>query len=155
NPIVAPVQVTEWWWLAENEVMEMTKRGVPGVWTYNYYDGWVPNYLFWIGVTHNSIGRFYETQSYVAAGGRGGGGRRGGAAAGAAGEGAAGDPPNPNTAVDQPPPAQVGGLTNIPASNSREWYRPFPNPGDVVWSGRANVNMQQSALLITLNLVAK
>ena len=64
NPIVAPIQVTEWWWLAQNEIMEMTKRGVPGVWTYDYYDGWVPNYLFWIGVTHNSIGRFYETQSY-------------------------------------------------------------------------------------------
>ena len=44
--------------------MEMTKRGVPGVWTYDYYDGWVPNYMFLIGVTHNSIGRFYETQSY-------------------------------------------------------------------------------------------
>ena len=61
--------MTEWWWLAQNEIMEMTKRGVPGVWTYNYYDGWVPNYMFWIGVTHNSIGRFYETQSY--GGGRG------------------------------------------------------------------------------------
>ena len=44
--------------------MEMAKRDVPGVWTYNYYDGWVPNYMFWIGVTHNSIGRFYETQSF-------------------------------------------------------------------------------------------
>ena len=42
----------------------MVKRNVPGVWTYNYYDGWVPNYMFWIGVTHNSIGRFYETQSF-------------------------------------------------------------------------------------------
>jgi hypothetical protein len=37
---------------------------VPGIWTYNFYDGWVPNYLFWIGNTHNAIGRFYETQSY-------------------------------------------------------------------------------------------
>jgi hypothetical protein len=45
-------------------MMEMVKRNVPGVWTYNYYDGWVPNYMFWIGVTHNSIGRFYETQSF-------------------------------------------------------------------------------------------
>ena len=49
--------------LAQNEIAEMTKRGVPGVWTYNYYDGWVPNYMFWIGVSHNAIGRFYETQS--------------------------------------------------------------------------------------------
>ena len=42
-PDVAPIQVNEWWWLAQTEIMEMTKRGVPGVWTYNYYDGWVPN----------------------------------------------------------------------------------------------------------------
>ncbi|HEX6323873.1 MAG TPA: M14 family zinc carboxypeptidase, partial [Vicinamibacterales bacterium] len=64
NPIVDAIQVDEWWLLAKTEIMEMTKRGVPGVWTYNFYDGWVPNYLFWIANTHNSIGRFYETQSY-------------------------------------------------------------------------------------------
>jgi len=56
--------VNEWWLLAETEVMEMAKRGVPGVWTYGFYDGWVPNYLFWIAMTHNSFGRFYEVQSY-------------------------------------------------------------------------------------------
>jgi Zinc carboxypeptidase len=64
NAVVDPIQVNEWWLLAQTEIMELTKRNVPGVWTYNYYDGWVPNYMFWIGVTHNSIGRFYETQSY-------------------------------------------------------------------------------------------
>jgi hypothetical protein len=50
--------------MAENDVMEMTKRNVPGVWTYGYYDGWTPNYLFFIAHTHNEIGRFYEVQSY-------------------------------------------------------------------------------------------
>ena len=50
--------------LAENDVMEMTKRGVPGVWTYGFYDGWVPNYMFFIAHSHNAIGRFYEVQSY-------------------------------------------------------------------------------------------
>ncbi|HSG00927.1 MAG TPA: M14 family zinc carboxypeptidase [Vicinamibacterales bacterium] len=64
NPIVDAVQVDEWWLLAKTEIMEMTKRGVPGIWTYNFYDGWNSNYLFWLGVTHNSIGRFYETQSF-------------------------------------------------------------------------------------------
>src|SRR5206468_2333953 len=54
NPNIAPIQVTEWWWLAQNEIMEMTKRGVPGVWTFDYYDGWVPNYMFWIGVMHKT-----------------------------------------------------------------------------------------------------
>jgi len=112
NPIVDPIQVNEWWSMAQTEIMEMTKRGVPGVWTYNYYDGWVPNYMFWIGVSHNAVGRFYETQS-------------------------------------------GGANVSTPAGQSREWYRPNPNPGDVKWNSRANVNMQQSALLITLNNVAK
>ncbi len=64
NNSLDPIQVNEWWLLAETEVMEMAKRGVPGVWTYGFYDGWVPNYLFWIAVTHNAFGRFYEVQSY-------------------------------------------------------------------------------------------
>ncbi len=64
NPSLDPIQIDEWWLLGETEIMEMAKRGVPGVWTYGYYDGWVPNYLFWIALTHNSFGRFYEVQSY-------------------------------------------------------------------------------------------
>jgi len=64
NVTLDPIQIDEWWLLAETEIMEMAKRGVPGVWTYGYYDGWVPNYLFWIALTHNSFGRFYEVQSY-------------------------------------------------------------------------------------------
>ncbi len=51
--------------MAENDVMEMAKRGVPGVWTYDYYDGWVPNYMFFIAHRHNATGRFYEVQSYT------------------------------------------------------------------------------------------
>jgi len=112
NPIVDPIQVSEWWQLAQNEILELTKRGVPGVWTYDFYDGWTPNYMFWIGVTHNAIGRFYETQS-------------------------------------------GGANISTPSRQSREWYRQNPNPGDVQWSSRSNVNMQQSGLLVTLNYVAR
>ena len=64
NEALDPITVDEWWMLAKNDVMEMTKRGVPGVWTYGFYDGWVPNYLFFIANSHNAIGRFYEVQSY-------------------------------------------------------------------------------------------
>jgi len=113
NTIVDPIQVDEWWILAQTEMMEMTKRDVPGVWTYNYYDGWVPNYMFWIGVTHNSIGRFYETQSFR------------------------------------------GANYPVNGNQSREWYRPNPTPNDIMWGPRANVNMQQSAILIAMNHVAK
>ncbi len=64
NDALDPITIDEWWMLAENDVMEMTKRGVPGVWTYGFYDGWVPNYMFFIAHGHNAIGRFYEVQSY-------------------------------------------------------------------------------------------
>ena len=183
NPIVAPIQVTEWWWLAQNEIMEMTKRGVPGVWTYNYYDGWVPNYLFWIGVTHNSIGRFYETQSYgsptavvappsaasaaAPATAPPAAGRSAGAATPPAGRAqtagvaatAAPTPAPPIDAAAQAAQGRGGGASACgpgiyPPANSREWYRVDPNPGCVGWSGRANINMQESAILITLNTVA-
>src|SRR5579863_6892940 len=64
NNSLDPIQIDEWWMLAETEVMEMAKRKIPGVWTYGFYDGWVPNYLLWIATTHNLFGRFYEVQSY-------------------------------------------------------------------------------------------
>ncbi|MDQ3998424.1 MAG: hypothetical protein M3303_15555, partial [Gemmatimonadota bacterium] len=46
NEALDPIVTDEWWVLAKTEVMEMTKRGVPGVWTYGFYDGWTPNYMF-------------------------------------------------------------------------------------------------------------
>jgi hypothetical protein len=64
NNSLDPIAINEWWLLAETELMEMSKRGVPGVFTYGFYDGWVPNYLFWIAITHNAFGRFYEVQGY-------------------------------------------------------------------------------------------
>src|SRR5687768_15025274 len=64
NEAIDAITVDEWWMLAKNDVMEMTKRGVPGVWTYGFYDGWTPNYMFFIAHSHNAIGRFYEVQSY-------------------------------------------------------------------------------------------
>jgi len=69
NDSLDPIQVNEWWLLAETEVMEMAKRKVPGVWTYGFYDGWAPNYrLLSVANLHNSIGRFYETYTSSGAG---------------------------------------------------------------------------------------
>ena len=64
NEQIDPITIDEWWLIAKTEVMEMTRRGVPGVWTYGFYDGWVPNYMFFIAHAHNSIGRFYEVMGY-------------------------------------------------------------------------------------------
>ena len=62
NAWLDPITIDEWHLFAYNEVDEMTKRGVPGVWTHGFYDGWAPNYAFYIANGHNAIGRFYETQ---------------------------------------------------------------------------------------------
>ncbi|MEW6128773.1 MAG: M14 family zinc carboxypeptidase [Acidobacteriota bacterium] len=61
NAWLDPLVVDEWHALAYHEIEEMTKRGVPGVWTHGFYDGWAPNYMFYVANGHNSIGRFYET----------------------------------------------------------------------------------------------
>jgi len=61
NAWLDPIVVSEWQDLAYHEIEEMTKRGVPGVWTHGFYDGWAPNYMFYVANGHNSIGRFYET----------------------------------------------------------------------------------------------
>jgi hypothetical protein len=64
NEAYDAITITEWWMFAENDVLEMTKRGVPGVWTYGFYDGWTPNYMFTVAHVHNATGRFYEVASY-------------------------------------------------------------------------------------------
>ena len=61
NAWLDPIVINEWQKLAYHEMEEMTKRGVPGVWTHGFYDGWAANYLFRSAHGHNAIGRFYET----------------------------------------------------------------------------------------------
>ncbi|HZI27157.1 MAG TPA: M14 family zinc carboxypeptidase [Gemmatimonadaceae bacterium] len=113
NEGIDAITVNEWWILAQTDVIELTKRGVPGVWTYGFYDGWTPNYAFFMAHMHNATGRFYEVQSY-----------------------------GPDT-------------TTIGGGQSREWYRPNPTPRNVAWGPRNNVNIQQSALLFSLDRTAR
>lgn len=63
NAWIDPMVISEWNRLAHKEVREMGAFGVPGVYTHDFYDGWTPNYMFWVAHIHNSIGRFYETQA--------------------------------------------------------------------------------------------
>jgi zinc carboxypeptidase len=61
NAWLDPIVISEWQEMAYYEIEQMTKRGVIGVWTHGFYDGWAPNYLLSIANNHNAIGRFYET----------------------------------------------------------------------------------------------
>jgi hypothetical protein len=115
NDAFDAITVAEWWMFAENDVLELTKRGVPGVWTYGFYDGWTPNYMFTIAHAHNATGRFYEVAGY--------------------------GPENRTLEV---------GATGT----SREWYRPNPPLASIEWGPRNNVNIQQSAVLFSLEYLA-
>ena len=62
NAWLDPIVINEWNRLAYKEVKDMTAFGVPGVYTFDFYDGWGANYMMWVAHMRNSIGRFYETQ---------------------------------------------------------------------------------------------
>jgi hypothetical protein len=56
-----PIAISEWQLLANNDVTRMSAQGLPGVWTWGFFDGWWPGYAMWVANNHNAIGRFYET----------------------------------------------------------------------------------------------
>jgi hypothetical protein len=61
NPALDPLMIDEWHRMGFHEMDELTRRGMPGVWLHGFWDGWAPNYLFWVGAGRNTIARFYET----------------------------------------------------------------------------------------------
>ncbi|HEX8616188.1 MAG TPA: M14 family zinc carboxypeptidase [Thermoanaerobaculia bacterium] len=61
NPALDPLMIDEWHRMGFHEMDEMTRRGMPGVWLHGFWDGWAPNYLFWLGAGRNTVARFYET----------------------------------------------------------------------------------------------
>ena len=68
NAWLDPIVVSEWQKMAYNEVEQLTEKGVDGVWTHGFYDGWAPNYtILSVASLHNSIGRFYETYTSLGA----------------------------------------------------------------------------------------
>jgi hypothetical protein len=61
NPWVDPILTDEWQMIGWNNVSEMTKFGMPGVFAHGSFDTWSPGYLMFIAATHNGISRLYET----------------------------------------------------------------------------------------------
>ena len=61
NAWVDPLLTNEWQMLGWNNVQEMTRMGMPGVFTHGQFDTWSPGYLMFIAAMHNGISRLYET----------------------------------------------------------------------------------------------
>lgn len=61
NAWVDPILTDEWQMIGWNNVSELTKFGMPGVFAHGNFDTWSPGYLMFIAATHNGISRLYET----------------------------------------------------------------------------------------------
>src|SRR6185503_14473613 len=65
NPNLDPILFAELPWFSNWELAQMTKWGMPGVYTHAFMDGWSPGYLGSVAYNHNGMMRMYETQSGV------------------------------------------------------------------------------------------
>src|SRR5881296_4256070 len=61
NAWIDPILADEWQMMGWNNVSEMTKFGMPGVFAHGNFDTWSPGYLMFVAATHNGISRLYET----------------------------------------------------------------------------------------------
>ncbi len=61
NAWVDPILADEWQLVGWNNVSEMTKFGMPGVFAHGTFDTWSPGYLTFMAASHNGISRLYET----------------------------------------------------------------------------------------------
>src|SRR6185503_2064568 len=61
NAWLDPLLTNEWQMIGWNNVQEMTRYGMPGVYAHGDFDTWSPGYLMFIAATHNGISRLYET----------------------------------------------------------------------------------------------
>ncbi|HEX5952383.1 MAG TPA: M14 family zinc carboxypeptidase [Rhodanobacteraceae bacterium] len=61
NAWIDPILTSEWQQIGWNNVEQLTKLGLPGVFTHGNFDTWSPGYLMFIAAMHNGISRLYET----------------------------------------------------------------------------------------------
>jgi hypothetical protein len=119
NPNLDPILFAELPFFSNFELAQMTKYGMPGVYTHAFMDGWSPGYLGSVAYNHNGMMRMYETQSGResgpgTAGAIGASGAAGATGAGATGAGVGGT----DAAGGQRPPAPSAPAATAPATTA-------------------------------------
>ena len=136
NPNLDPLLFSELPWFANFEMAQMTKYGMPGVYTNAFMDGWSPGYLGSVAYNHNGLMKMYETQS----------GRD------------IDTLPTKTAATMAAIPAGRGGAvpTGRGGAQDREWYRGIQyTPYDLnTFTRRSNTNYMQTGVISALQLTA-
>ncbi|HEU5457741.1 MAG TPA: M14 family zinc carboxypeptidase, partial [Terracidiphilus sp.] len=129
NPLWDPILYGELPMLANWDMSQLTRYGMPGVWTHGYVDAWSPGYVAEMATDHNGLMRFYEIMGNDGA-------------------------TTMERTIWQPDPAVLGGGGYFGNLTKREWYRPNPPYKKVLWSMRDNTNYAESGVLTSLKFVA-
>lgn len=152
NPNLDPLLFAELPWFSNWELAQMTKYGMPGVYTHAFMDGWSPGYLGSVSYNHNGLMKMYETQS----------GRDPDTAKVVKRDSARADsasaPSRPAAgAPGGGPGSGAGGVpTGRGGGQDREWYRGIPIGKDdsANFTRRANANYMQTGVLSALQLAS-
>jgi len=144
NPNLDPILFAELPWFGNWEMAQMTKWGMPGVYTHAFMDGWSPGYLGSVAYNHNGLMKMYETQS----------GRDLDSTAMA----------KARAGQDVSTATPGGGFGGRPATiptgrgggQDREWYRGNPIGFNdlATFTRRANANYMQSGVISALQLAS-
>ncbi|MBU3077487.1 M14 family zinc carboxypeptidase [Sphingomonas quercus] len=126
NPDLDPILYGELPFFSNFEMSQLTKYGMPGVWTHGYVDAWSPGYVGFMSSNHNGMLRMYETFG------------NGGATTMLR---------HVDNGLSEPGARATGQL-------ARDWFRPFPPYREVMWSMRNNVNYMQTGVLTALQLAS-
>jgi hypothetical protein len=130
NPNLDPILYAELPWFSNFEMAQLTKFGMPGVWTHGFMDAWSPGYLGSMAYNHNGMMRMYEVFN-------------------------SGGATTMKRRIVRPSPyGHAPGGPGGQGQSSREWYRPLPPYDEVLWSMRNNINYAETGVLTGLQLAA-
>lgn len=130
NPLWDPIVYSELPMLANWDMNQLTRYGMPGVWTHAYVDAWSPGYVAQMATNHNGLMRFYEIMGNSGA-------------------------TTMERTIHEPNPALLGGGDSMLGDiTKRQWYRPDPPYQHVLWSIRDNTNYSETGVLSSLEFVA-
>jgi hypothetical protein len=139
NPNLDPILYGELPMMANFEMAQFAKYGMPGVWTHGFVDMWSPGYLAFMSSNHNGMIRMYEIQGTSGANTT---------------KMRLGNPNEPNGRGRGAAPAAAPAN---PFGNQaqREWYRPWPATGTFDWSLRDNTNYGETGVLTALQYTSQ